>query len=101
MATVLPAVTPVTREVTQIEEQIAAARALSDLAHQLLSAAAGQIEGITHQHAHLSLQTVSPAQRAAGSQGRGQDALAGDAGPPGSFLEGMRTSPQACAAGIP
>jgi hypothetical protein len=41
--------------VTQIGEEIAAARALSDLAHQLLSDAAGQIEGITHQRAHLSL----------------------------------------------
>jgi hypothetical protein len=41
--------------VTQIGEEIAAARALSDLAHQLLSDAAGQIEGITHQRAHLSM----------------------------------------------
>jgi Rv2632c-like len=39
----------------QIGEAIAAARALSDLAHQLLSDAAGQIEGITHERAHLSL----------------------------------------------
>ena len=46
---------PDDQEVTQIGEQIAAARALSDLAHQLLSAAAGQIEDITHQRAHLSL----------------------------------------------
>ena len=46
---------PDDQEVTQIGEQIAAARALSDLAHQLLSDAAGQIEGITHQRAHLSL----------------------------------------------
>jgi Domain of unknown function (DUF1876) len=46
---------PGDREVTQIGEEIAAARALSDLAHQLLSDAAGQIEGITHQRAHLSL----------------------------------------------
>ena len=43
------------QEVTQIGEQIAAARALSDLAHQLLNDAAGQIEGVTHQRAHLSL----------------------------------------------
>ena len=42
-------------EVTRIGEEIAAARALSDLAHQLLSDAAGQIEGITHERAHLSL----------------------------------------------
>jgi len=46
---------PVDPEVTQIGEEIAAARALSDLAHQLLSEAAGQIEGITHERAHLSL----------------------------------------------
>jgi hypothetical protein len=46
---------PDDREVTQIGEEIAAARALSDLAHQLLSDAAGQIEGITHQRARLSL----------------------------------------------
>jgi hypothetical protein len=46
---------PQDQEVTHIGEEIAAARALSDLAHQLLSDAAGQIEGITHQRAHLSL----------------------------------------------
>ncbi len=46
---------PGDQEVTQIGEEIAAARALSDLAHQLLSDAAGQIEGITHERAHLSL----------------------------------------------
>jgi len=46
---------PDDREVTQIGEEIAAARALSDLAHQLLSEAAEQIEGITHKRAHLSL----------------------------------------------
>jgi Domain of unknown function (DUF1876) len=46
---------PGDREVTQIGEEIAAARALSDLAHQLLNDAAGQIEGITHERAHLSI----------------------------------------------
>ena len=46
---------PDDQQVTQIGEEIAAARALSDLAHQLLGDAAGQIEGITHQRAHLSL----------------------------------------------
>ena len=46
---------PMDQEVTPIGEEIAAARALSDLAHQLLSDAAGQIEGITHRSAHLSL----------------------------------------------
>jgi hypothetical protein len=46
---------PDDREVTQIGEEIAAARALSDLAHQLLSYAAGQIEEITHKRAHLHM----------------------------------------------
>jgi len=46
---------PEDREVTQIGEEIAAARALSDLAHQLLSDAAGHIQDITHERAHLSL----------------------------------------------
>jgi Domain of unknown function (DUF1876) len=46
---------PADPEVTQIGEEIAAARALSDLAHQLLSEAAGQIENITHERAHLTL----------------------------------------------
>ena len=46
---------PDDREVTQVGEEIAAARALSDLAHQLLSDAAGQIEGITHQRADPAL----------------------------------------------
>jgi hypothetical protein len=51
----LPAVTPDDWEIAQIGEEIAAARALSDLAHQLLNDAAGHIETITHQRAHLSL----------------------------------------------
>lgn len=46
---------PDDQEATQIGEEIAAARALSDLAHQLLSYAAGQIEEITHQRAHLHM----------------------------------------------
>jgi hypothetical protein len=46
---------PDDQEVTQIGEEIAAARALSDLAHQLLNHAAGQIGDITHERAHLSL----------------------------------------------
>jgi len=46
---------PHDQEVTQIGEEIAAARALSDLAHQLLGEAAWQIEGITHERAHLSV----------------------------------------------
>ncbi len=46
---------PDDREVTEIGEEIAAARALSDLAHRLLSEAAGSIEAITHERAHLHL----------------------------------------------
>ena len=46
---------PDDQEATQIGVEIAAARALSDLAHQLLSYAAGQIEGITHERAHLHM----------------------------------------------
>jgi hypothetical protein len=46
---------PNDQEVTQIGEEIAAARALSDLAHRLLNDAAGQIEGVTHERAQLSL----------------------------------------------
>ena len=46
---------PDDQEVTQIGEEIAAARALSDLAHQLLSDAAGPIAGLAHQRAQLSL----------------------------------------------
>jgi len=46
---------PDDQEVTQIGEEIAAARALSDLAHQLLSEAAGQIEGVTHERARLHM----------------------------------------------
>ena len=41
--------------VTQIGEEIAAARALSDLAHRLLGDAAGQIEDITHERARLRM----------------------------------------------
>jgi hypothetical protein len=46
---------PDDRDVMQIGEEIAAARALSDLAHRLLSYAAGQIEDITHERARLHL----------------------------------------------
>lgn len=42
-------------KVTQIGEEIAAARALSDLSHQLLGFAAEQIEGVTHEHARLHM----------------------------------------------
>jgi Domain of unknown function (DUF1876) len=46
---------PADREVTLIGEQIAAARALSDLTGQLLHAAAAGIEDITHEPAGLYL----------------------------------------------
>ena len=41
--------------VLEIGEKIAAACALSDLAHMLLGSAAAQLEDITHQEAHLHL----------------------------------------------
>ena len=41
--------------VLEIGEKIAVARALSDVAHMLLGSAAGQLEDITHQQAHLHL----------------------------------------------
>lgn len=37
----------------KIGEEIASARALSDLVHQLLEKAAGEIEEVTHEPAHL------------------------------------------------
>jgi hypothetical protein len=46
---------PGDREVTLIGEQIAAARALSDLAGRLLEAAAAGIEHTTHERAHLHM----------------------------------------------
>ena len=46
---------PDDQEIMQIGEEIAAARALSDLAHQLLSDAAERIGNSTHQAAHLSI----------------------------------------------
>lgn len=41
-------------EVPEIGDELAVARALSDLAHQLLDAAAGDIEQITHKRARLT-----------------------------------------------
>ncbi len=41
--------------VLEIGEKIAAARALSDVAHMLLGSAAAQLEDVTHQEAHLDL----------------------------------------------
>lgn len=44
---------PNDREVPEIGDELAVARALSELAHQLLHAAAEDIEGITAQPVHL------------------------------------------------
>lgn len=46
---------PIDPEVLAIGEKIAAARALSDLAHLLLGSAAAQLEAHTHQMANLHL----------------------------------------------
>lgn len=46
---------PTDRGVDKIGAEIAMARALSDLAHKLLHAAAVDVEGMTHQRAHLHL----------------------------------------------
>ena len=46
---------PADRDVPDIGDELAVARALSDLAHTLLEVAAGDIEQITHEPAHLRL----------------------------------------------
>jgi Rv2632c-like len=46
---------PAGREAARIGAQLAAARALSDLAGQLVHAAAAAIEDVTHERAHLNL----------------------------------------------
>jgi hypothetical protein len=46
---------PTDQGVERIGAEIAMARALSDLAHKLLHAAAQDVEGITHQRAHLHM----------------------------------------------
>jgi hypothetical protein len=46
---------PADRNVVKIGEQIAIARALFELAQQLLHAAASDIEAVTHEHARLHL----------------------------------------------
>ena len=46
---------PEDRDIPQIGDELAVARALSALSHHLLDAAAQGIEGITHQPAHLRL----------------------------------------------
>lgn len=45
---------PADRDVPEIGDELAVARALSDLGHQLLDTAAGDIEQITHRPVHLS-----------------------------------------------
>lgn len=40
-------------EIAEIGDELAVARALSDLAHKLLNAAASDIEAITHKPAHV------------------------------------------------
>lgn len=44
---------PKDHDVPEIGEELAAARALSELAHHLLAAAADDIEGVTHEKATL------------------------------------------------
>ncbi|MFI5615786.1 DUF1876 domain-containing protein [Amycolatopsis sp. NPDC051903] len=44
---------PADRNVPEIGDELAAARALSALAHQLLDVAAGDIEGVTHEPVRL------------------------------------------------
>jgi hypothetical protein len=46
---------PSDQGVEKIGAEIAVARALSDLAHKLLHAAAHDVEGMTHQRAHLHM----------------------------------------------
>jgi hypothetical protein len=46
---------PEDEDVPQIGDELAVARALSELSHQLLDATAADIERITHQPAHLRI----------------------------------------------
>lgn len=45
---------PTDRDIPEIGDELAVARALADLAHRLLTAAADDIEGLTHEHVYLS-----------------------------------------------
>jgi hypothetical protein len=45
---------PVEQDVPEIGDELAVARALRDLAHKLLDAAADDLEGVTHEHVHLT-----------------------------------------------
>jgi hypothetical protein len=44
---------PIDTNIPEIGDELAVARALADLAHQLLNAAATDIEAVTHQPTHL------------------------------------------------
>ena len=46
---------PVDRDVPEIGDELAVARALSELAHNLLEVAAGDIEQVTHEPDHLRM----------------------------------------------
>jgi hypothetical protein len=46
---------PADENVTKIGEELAVARALSDLAHRLLRVATEDVETVTHGHAHLHM----------------------------------------------
>lgn len=46
---------PADRNITKIGEELAVARALSDLAHRLLHMATADVEAVTHEHAHLHM----------------------------------------------
>ena len=46
---------PVDQNVTKIGEEIAVARALSDLAHRVMHVATSDVEALTHQHARLHM----------------------------------------------
>ena len=45
---------PADVDVAEIGDELAVARALADLAHRLLAAAADDIEGMTHEHIYMS-----------------------------------------------
>jgi hypothetical protein len=46
---------PADPNITEIGEQIALARALSELAHNLLNTAAAELEAVTHQRVQLNM----------------------------------------------
>jgi hypothetical protein len=47
-------VNPADRDIPEIGDELATARALTDLGHRLLLAAAGDIEAVTHERARLA-----------------------------------------------